>query len=231
MHPSQADALVSDLNSRQIPQKAGEVVDNLNDSARQVRQMVSEINKPDQFGMSAGANIRESLMNANTATANLADATEALKHNFLTRGFFKKRGYYNLADISPEQYRKDRAFTNPANRRVWLSGSELFQNGLNGGGAVREGRGAFEMPLSRRTAILLSRVPLSLKAIGTVTFPRIQLRFSRSRAALVRQYLQARFQLDSRNVRSRSALKNSPPERDLTGTTWDGICIVVLRKS
>ncbi len=97
----QADALVSDLNSRQIPRKSGEVMDNLNDSASLVRQVFSEMNKPDQFGMSAGANIRESLSNANTATANLADATEALKHNFLTRGFFKKRGYYNLADISP----------------------------------------------------------------------------------------------------------------------------------
>jgi len=125
----QADALVSDLNSRKIPQKAGEVMDNLNDSARQVRQMVSEINKPDQFGMTAGTNIRESLMNANTTTANLADATEALKHNFLTRGFFKKRGYYNLTEISPDQYRKDRAFTDPKNHRVWLSGPELFQKG------------------------------------------------------------------------------------------------------
>src|SRR5258708_17725859 len=69
----QADALISDLNSRQIPKKAGEVVDSLNDSARQVRQMISDSNKPDQFGMSAGANIRDSLMNANTASGNLAD--------------------------------------------------------------------------------------------------------------------------------------------------------------
>src|SRR5260370_8000078 len=128
----QDDALNSELNSRQIPQKAGEVMDNVNDSARQVRQMISEINKPDQFGMSAGPNIRESLMNANTATVNLADATEALKHNFLTRGFFKKRGYYNLAEISPDQYRKDRAFTDPKNHRVWLTGSELFQRGAGG---------------------------------------------------------------------------------------------------
>ncbi|HTC57969.1 MAG TPA: hypothetical protein VK706_16245, partial [Candidatus Sulfotelmatobacter sp.] len=100
--------------------------------AQQVHQIVSEMNKPDQFGMTAGTNIRESLTNANTATANLADATEALKHNFLTRGFFKKRGYYNLSEISPDQYRKDRAFTDPKNHRVWLSTSELFQEGSNG---------------------------------------------------------------------------------------------------
>jgi outer membrane protein OmpA-like peptidoglycan-associated protein len=33
------------------------------------------------------------------ATANLQEDTEALKHNFLLRGFFKKRGYENEADL------------------------------------------------------------------------------------------------------------------------------------
>jgi hypothetical protein len=91
----------NERNSRQIPQKAAEVMDNLNDSTRRVHQLISEIAKPDQPGMSAGANIRESLMNANTATSNLADATEALK----------RKGYYDLAEISPEDYRKEKAFT------------------------------------------------------------------------------------------------------------------------
>src|SRR5262249_51159785 len=103
----QADTLVSDLQSRQIPRKAGELIDNLNDSAQHVRQVIAEMTTPDQHGMSAGANIRESLADANTASANLADATEALKHNFLTRGFFKKRGYYSLGELSPDTYRRD----------------------------------------------------------------------------------------------------------------------------
>src|SRR5262249_54411990 len=47
----QADALVSDLSSRQIPRKAGELIDNLNGTALQVRQVVAEIAKPDQEGM------------------------------------------------------------------------------------------------------------------------------------------------------------------------------------
>jgi len=82
------DALVSDLNSHQIPKKADEVIASLNESARQVNQMISEINQPDHQGLSAGANIRESLANANVATLNLADETEALKHNFFLRGSF-----------------------------------------------------------------------------------------------------------------------------------------------
>src|SRR5882724_2519504 len=223
----QADALVSDLNSHKIPQKAGEVVDNLNDSARQVRQMISEINKPDQFGMSAGANIRDSLGNANTDTANLADATEALKHNFLTRGFFKKRGYYNLADISPDQYRKDRAFTDPKNNRVWLSGSELFQSGANGEELSAKGMLLLNAALTENGDPVVES-PVVIEGYSNSGVSADQLRFSRSRAMLVKQYLQAHFQFDPRNM-GVVALKSSPPYE--TGhTTWDGICILLMRK-
>jgi hypothetical protein len=190
--------------------------------------MVSEINKPDPQGMSAGANVRASLMNANTASTNLADTTEALKHNFLVRGFFRKRGYYNLADISPEQYRKDRAFTSPANRRVWLSGSELFQNGLNGEELSAKGEALLNAALTENGDPIVES-PVVIEGYWNGNVPADQLRFSRSRATLVRQYLQARFQLDSRNL-GVVPLKNSPP-KGIDRTTWDGICIVVLRKS
>jgi phospholipid/cholesterol/gamma-HCH transport system substrate-binding protein len=59
--------------------------------------------------MSAGEHIRSSLINVNAAAVNLADVTEAAKHNFLLRGFFNERGYYSLADISPDEYRRDGA--------------------------------------------------------------------------------------------------------------------------
>ena len=223
----QADALVSDLNSRQIPQRAGQLMDNLNDTARQARQMMSEINNPDQFGMSAGANIRESLTNANTATGNLADATEALKHNFLTRGFFKKRGYYNLSEISPDQYRKDRAFTDPKNHRVWLSGPELFQGGSNGEELSAKGIALLNAALTQNGDPIVDS-PIVIEGYSNGEAPADELRLSRSRAILIRQYLQARFQLDPRNM-GVVPLKNSPP-RGIERATWDGICIVVVRR-
>src|SRR5262249_21933385 len=66
----QADAMVTDLNSRQLPKKAGDIMDNLHATSKQVNQLVSDISKPDQRGMTAAQNIRESLTNANTATTN-----------------------------------------------------------------------------------------------------------------------------------------------------------------
>jgi phospholipid/cholesterol/gamma-HCH transport system substrate-binding protein len=224
----QADALVSDLNSRQIPKKAGEVMDNLSDSTQKVHQLITDIAKPDQQGMSAGANIRESLMNANTATSNLAESTEALKHNFLTRGFFKKRGYYNLAEISPEQYHRERAFSSPANRRVWLPGSALFQKGPDGEELSAAGKALLNAALTENGDSVIAG-PIVIEGYWNGDVPADQLRFSRSRATLVRQYLQARFQLDPRNL-GVVPLKNLPP-KGVEHTTWDGICIVVLSRS
>jgi hypothetical protein len=222
----QVDALVADLNSRQIPQKAGEVMDNLNDTTRQARQLISEINKPDQYGMSAATNIRESLTNANTATSNFADATEALKHNFLVRGFFKKRGYYNLAEISPEQYRRDKAFTSPTNRRVWLAGSELFQKDSNGGEELSANGKTLLNAALTENGDPLTEIPVVIEGYSNGDVPANQLRFSRSRAVLIRQYLQAHFQMDPRNLGVVS-LKNLPP-KGLDRATWDGICVVIL---
>jgi phospholipid/cholesterol/gamma-HCH transport system substrate-binding protein len=223
----QADALVSDLNSRQIPQKAAEAMDNLNDTSRQVHQLVSEIAKPDQQGISAGTNIRESLTNANTAASNLADATEALKHNFLTRGFFKRRGYYNLAEISPEDYRREKAFIDSKNRRVWLAASALFQKGSDGEELSEQGKTLLNSALTANGDPLAAG-PIVIEGYWNGAVPADQLRFSRSRAALVRQYLQARFELDPRDI-GVVPLKNLPP-KGAEHSAWDGICIVVLRK-
>ena len=224
----QAEALVSDLNSRQIPKKASETIDNLNDSARQVHQVISDIAKPDKQGMSAAASIRETLTNVNTATSNLAEGTEALKHNFFLRGFFKKRGYYNLAEIPPEKYRRDHAFTSRKNSRAWLSGSDLFQNGPHG-----------EETLSAKGKALLNDTitaygdsivesPIVIEGYWDGAIPADQLRLSRSRAMLVRQYLQTQFQLDQKDL-GIVPMRNSPP--DGTGhAEWDGVCIVLLRR-
>jgi phospholipid/cholesterol/gamma-HCH transport system substrate-binding protein len=73
----------------------------------------------------------ETLPDVNLATANLADDTEALKHEFLFRGFFKKRGFYSLSELTPEEYRADSLFQNARNERFWL-GPESFTQDQNG---------------------------------------------------------------------------------------------------
>jgi phospholipid/cholesterol/gamma-HCH transport system substrate-binding protein len=226
---SQADALMTDLRSQQIPQRAGAIIDQVADSSRQIHQVIADFTQPDDQGMSAGANIRESLTNANTAAANLADATEALKHNFLTRGFFKNRGYYSLADLSPDQYRQDRALARRTQSRVWLSGSELFQHGADGSEELSaNGVALLNRTFTEHTDAIAER-PVVVEGYGNGDVPSDRFQVSRRRAFVVRQYLQAHFQLELKNLGA-VPMKNAPPIAS-GRATWDGICLVLLKKS
>jgi phospholipid/cholesterol/gamma-HCH transport system substrate-binding protein len=229
----QADALISDLQSRHLPQKVDETMDtvksaasSLDESSRQLQQTIAEITGPDEQGVSAGTNIRESLSNANATTANMADDTEALKHNFFFRGFFRHRGYYNLAHLSPDQYRKDQLFTKPTNYRAWLSGDELFQNKPNGTEQLTlRGKTLLDAALTRSGDSFVES-PIVIEGYGEGDDPDGQLAVSRNRAILVRQYLQSHYQLDPRNLGIVS-MKKLPPD-GVGHSTWDGICIVIL---
>jgi phospholipid/cholesterol/gamma-HCH transport system substrate-binding protein len=179
--------------------------------------------------MSAGANIRESLTNANLATANIADDTEALKHNLLFRGFFKKRGYYNIANLSAEKYRKDRMFISPGNYRAWLVASDLFQKAANGAEELSpEGKSRLNAAVTQH-ADAFAASPFVIEGYGGGGGTLDQVSSSRNRAILVRDYLQRRFQLNSGSVGVVS-LSNLPPP-GLGHASWDGICIVIPRES
>jgi phospholipid/cholesterol/gamma-HCH transport system substrate-binding protein len=143
----------------------------------------------------------------------------------LLRGFFNKRGYYSLADISSDKYRRDGAFTNRSNRRIWLSGSELFQNGSNGEELSEGGKALLHAALSRPGESFTERA-IVIEGYASGGVPADQLQISRSRAMAVRQYVQQRFELDPKNLGV--VPMNSAPPKGVERATWDGVCIVVL---
>ena len=51
------------------------------------------------------ASVKQTMDDARESMASFAENMDALKHNFLLRGFFNKRGYFDLAQISPADYR------------------------------------------------------------------------------------------------------------------------------
>src|SRR5260221_14415474 len=90
--------------------EAKKAVANLETASVQVRQVITDLTGPDDGGTTATATRRESLSNMNVAAANMGDGAQTLKHNFLLRRFFRSPGYYNLANIFPDLYRKDPLF-------------------------------------------------------------------------------------------------------------------------
>jgi phospholipid/cholesterol/gamma-HCH transport system substrate-binding protein len=233
---SQANELLADIRSRNFPQKidgtltsVGSAASNFNATSRQLNQTMTEFVEPDEQGVSAGANLRESLSHANAATSNVADDTEALKHNFILRGFFKRRGYYDLTHIPPDKYRTDSLFTSPANSRIWLSADQLFVHDPGGQEQLSQaGKVLIDSTLAQSGDSIVES-PIVVEGYRGSGDPADQLLLSRNRAILVRRYIQNHFQLDPMYLGA-VPLKNLPPS-GLDRSNWDGICIVVLKGS
>ena len=73
-----------------------------------VNNLQSITSKIDRGKGSVGALINDKTVynQATQAATNLSESTEALKHNFLVRGFFKNRGYENTGDLTKYQIAK-----------------------------------------------------------------------------------------------------------------------------
>jgi phospholipid/cholesterol/gamma-HCH transport system substrate-binding protein len=232
---NKADGLLTDIQSRNFPQKIdgtlatlNSAVTNIDATTRQLQQAVAEVTGPDEQGVTAGVNIRESLTNANAATSNVADETEALKHNFLFRGFFHRRGYFDLNHMAPDKYRKDSLFSNPDNARTWLSADKLFIREPNGLEQLTpQGKTLLDNALAQLGDSVVES-PIVIEGYSGGQDLADQLTVSRSRAILVRRYLQDHFQLNPGHLGA-VPLKSQPP-MGLDHPSWDGICLVVLKR-
>ncbi len=228
------DSITADIQSRSLPKKVDETISSakeaaasINDSSKQIHQTIAEATKPDKQGVDAGTNIRETLSNFNAASANMSEDGEALKHNFLLRGYFRHRGYYSLTNLSPDSYRKDRIFTNPANERAWLSATELFRREGKSEALSAEGKNLLNAAMDKFGESVFDR-PIVVEGYSNGANPaNDSVSLSRHRAILVREYLQSKFQLYPSNL-GIVPMKSSPPN-GLGHSEWDGICLVFLR--
>jgi len=223
---ARADWLLADVQSRELTSKAQAILENVQAMSEQLNQAIKGALGPDNMGEDGAGNIRETLSNLNRGTANLAEDTEALKHEFFFRGFFKKRGFYDLEQLSPADYLKACQRQNACGSRAWLDGANLFANGSNGTvQLVESGRHAIDTAVAPVVDSLLDHLVIVEGYSGTGT-PDQQFVISRRRADLVREYLEAHFHLVHNNV-GIVPLRNKPPH--CAGrNTWNGVAIVLF---
>jgi len=223
------DNILANVQSRQLVSKmddtlsnAKSAMQNLNQTGQQVNTVLKSAFAQDQYGEDAGTNLQQSLTNINQATGNLADDTEALKHEFLFRGFFKQRGYDDLDDLPVEQYRAGQIFKGLPESRQWIAASSLFTT-IDGEEVLSaQGRHDINMALAQFKEIYGQ--PLIIEGYAQSGSKSDELIESRRRAALVRNYLQLQFHLLPKNT-SIVALSSTPPE-NAGKSTFDGVSLV-----
>jgi hypothetical protein len=113
--------------------KRTQVTENVRQVTDEARHTIVDLRSKEGPAQGLFADMRTTLGQAREATADLADNMEAMKHNFLLRGFFNRRGYFDLASISPAEYRAG-ILENGKRKamRIWLKSSVLFDRGVDG---------------------------------------------------------------------------------------------------
>ena len=156
----------------------------------------------------------------------LDDDSEALKHNFFFRGFFRRRGYYDLAQLTPAGYMTSKFVKGRSSERVWLPGDTLFAQQQDGKEDLTPaGEAAINHSMEKLVKQLPNK-PIVVEGYCSQGKPAERYIRSLHRAEMVKKYLEHEFELKT-GTAGMMPLGAEPPHE--TGkTVWDGISIVVL---
>jgi phospholipid/cholesterol/gamma-HCH transport system substrate-binding protein len=229
----QAKQIMADLQSRDLFGKAEATLNNTKNASGQIAQASRQVNLtlnealgPDWSSENAGQNLSETFSNVNLATANMADDTEALKHEFFFRGFFKKRGYYSLKDLTPDRYRSNPYFTSRRNRRTWLRAADAFEKDSNGNEVLSAaGKQEIDQVIGANEDSVIDQ-PIIVEGYSNQASAANEMVTSRARSLIVARYLEKRFHLSSENIGVMALNATAPPASGKD--SWDGACIVLV---
>lgn len=197
------------------------------EAVEEARDALAKLNEREGPAQSLMADLRLAVAHAREALSNLEENTEALKRNWFFRGFFRRRGYYDLDALTPAEYR-DGALTRGGRRdlRIWLDAALLFE---------RAGTGELQLTDGGRTRIdsAMSTFlrypmdgPLVVEGYAVDGMRADRFTLARERAGLVRQYLIERFDLDPRDVGLMPLV--GPAQGSPDGDRWDGVALALF---
>ena len=197
---------------------------------QQARATLEGFQSKDGVVQGMTASIKQTMDDARASMAAFAENMEALKHNFLLRGFFNNRGYFDLAQISPADYRRglltkgsDRQLT-----RAWLRSDALFEPEPDPTGRERlteAGKAAVSSAIAPYLEHAASGVVM-VEGYAQAGPPEERYLRSRNRASAVRDYLISTFTLDPQTT---GAIPLSAESTGSPGNVpWDGVGIAVI---
>lgn len=216
------EQLMSELRESRIVPETEQTVENLRKLTEQVREAVAKLSAGEK-GAGMVDELRATVTDARKAVSNLADNTEALKRSFFTRGFFKRRGFYDLDSLTYEEYRSGKLVEKYLQTREWLHTNEIIAVKPDGSEQLTA---AGEERLDKVMAEFLRyprNSPIMIEGYaGEGSLDEIYVH-SQERATLVKQYLVRKFQLNAGYV---GVMPISPVEPDRQN--WDGVSLVLF---
>ncbi|MBK9165994.1 MAG: MCE family protein [Bryobacterales bacterium] len=216
----------SEIKTAELAKTIQDTADNVRDATGQVKELLANFQANDAGDEGISADFRQTIRNAEAATAGLAENTEALKRHWLFRGFFRKRGFFDLDDIEVEDYLAGRFAPDRDRKREWVHAHEVFERRDDGSevltAAGRSKLGDAFGPFLRLTA----NNPLMIEGYADQGGEDEQYVRSFERASVVRAHLIRRFKLKPTlvGVMPMGKVASTAPD----GKPWNGVAIVLF---
>lgn len=213
--------------AREIAVQAQAVMANVRDVSADAKKAIADFRSPAGPTQGLMQDVRMTLSHTREATADLADNMEALKRNFLVRGFFSRRGYFDLNTISPADYQKG-VLENGKRKamRIWLSNAVLFETREDGKEVLTaDGKARVDSAMATYLRYLPAN-PLVIEGYATTGGIADRFERSRARAAAVRDYVMNRYELMPQHT-GFIALADEAPGSP-SGNRWDGVSVTLF---
>jgi len=209
-----------------IAEEAEQAMANVRQATDEARAVLADFRREDNPVKGLTGDLQRTLSSARDAMSDLAESTEALKHNFLFRGFFTRRGYFDLDDVTPEQYRQGvLASADRKALRIWIGAPVLFETGPNGEEQLSDG-GRARLDSAMSQFVKYPKSPLVVEGYGPGLTANERFLVSRTRAALVRDYIVGKFALDPSRVAIMPLGEGAEGSPD--GDQWNGVALAAF---
>jgi phospholipid/cholesterol/gamma-HCH transport system substrate-binding protein len=219
------DAIFASVKS--MAADAEKTMATVREASLEARSAIADLRGADGPVKGLTGDARQTLRAARDAMTDLAETTEALKRNFLFRGFFNRRGYFDLDDVSVAQYREGALQTGDRRAlRIWLASSVLFEPDANGKERLSAGGMARLDSAMSQFVRYPPKSPFVVEGYAQGPTGDERYLISRARSQLVRDYVAAKFQLDVNYVATMAM--GAEAQGSPSGDQWDGIALAMF---
>jgi len=210
-----------------IAGEAEQTLVNLREASESAKSAIDDFRGDEGPVRGVMGDLQQSLAAARETLDDLAETTEALKRNFFFRGFFNRRGYFDLEDVSVEEYRKGALEANDRRvLRVWVGADVLFEAGVDGEERLTDdGRRRLDSamaPFLRNPR----DTPFVFEGYASGETQADEFLLSRRRAQLVLDYVVAKFKLEARFVTTMAMGPEAPGSP--AGDRWEGVALAAF---
>jgi phospholipid/cholesterol/gamma-HCH transport system substrate-binding protein len=204
-----------------------ESMENVRQMTERTRELVTSFAARDGTAQQIAVALRAALSDVQEVTADLSEGTEALKRNFLFRGFFRDRGFFDLDSVSREAYQAGALEKDRTRIRIWLDAGLLFARDAAGAERLSDdGRRRLDSAMADLVRYPRDS-PLVVEGYAADAGGEPAYLQSVDRAELVRDYLLSRFrrQATLTDIMPMGALATGSPRGD---RQWSGVALAMF---